>query len=471
MNKLLPEIEELFPISDTRKTFSETPLTKDFELLCFRDKLQVLNDVVRQTMMYDNIPNPENDVESLIGDSYTASLASIEYMKKNGIGCNHRSVIARKRNFDPDDIPTTHILTLVDDNNGETYQFDCSPYVGFKCGKVESIVNGQFYEEYVEVCGDLQDILNNMRVFTYKIQNEQLNEKELNDFLQLLCDAQKYEILNGFVAFCYELLYQSDYSSIVGKDKIFVTINRYNPYSLQFGVNEKINEKNNRSLEQIKLWREELNDLIPDDLDYKRQLELAQAIVQELIAIDSSFEKVLDLNGKKIPFSHISPRLFYEQGLNVVLLKPSSFKLGVSATIRESFLHKGNGAIGEYHPNVGAPTGLTGIKPMRMFHPHGYKYERSMDGPGDLFLVHEYASDILKIKRKLRNELGKYVANQEVMWYDGNTIIWDPIITNLVHTTDDASEASMHYLSAYPEHQLMTRFMYPNPKLVKEKRR
>jgi len=75
------------------------------------------------------------------------------------------------------------------------------------------------------------------------------------------------------------------------------------------------------------------------------------------------------------------------------------------------------------------------------------------------------------IKRKLRNELGKYVANQEVMWYDGNTIIWDPIITNLVHTTDDASEASMHYLSAYPEHQLMTRFMYPNPKLVKEKRR
>lgn len=471
MNKLLPEIEELFPISDTRKTFSETPLTKDFELLCFKDKLQVLNDIVRQTMMYDNIPNPENDVESLIGDSYTASLASIEYMKKNGIGKNHRSVLARKRSFDPEDITTTHILTLVDDNNGETYQFDCSPYVGFKCGKVEGLTNERFYEEYVEICGDVQAILNSMRLFAYKIQNERLTEKELNSFLQMLNDAGEYEILNGFVSFCHELLYQKDYSDTVDKDKTFRTINKYNPYSLRFGEKDKINMKNNKSLEQIKLWREELNELIPTDTDYQRQLELAQAIVQELTLIDPSFEKTLELDGEKISFSHISPRLFYEKGLNVVLLKPSSFKLGVSATIRESFLHKGNGAIGEYHPNVGAPSELTGIKPMRMFHPHGYKYERSMDGPGDLFLVQELASDILITKRKLRKELGKYVANQEVMWYDGNTIVWDPIITNLVHTTDDASEASMHYLSAYPEYQLMTRFMYPNPRLVKEKRK
>ena len=57
------------------------------------------------------------------------------------------------------------------------------------------------------------------------------------------------------------------------------------------------------------------------------------------------------------------------------------------------------------------------------------------------------------------------------MWYDRKEIVWDPIITNLIHTTDDACEASMHYLSAYPEYQLMTRFMYPNPRLRKAVKR
>ena len=74
-------------------------------------------------------------------------------------------------------------------------------------------------------------------------------------------------------------------------------------------------------------------------------------------------------------------------------------------------------------------------------------------------------------KRALRKELGKNIVNHNVMWYDRKEIVWDPIITNLVHTTDDACEASMHYLSAYPEYQLMTRFMYPNPRLRKAVKR
>ena len=151
----------------------------------------------------------------------------------------------------------------------------------------------------------------------------------------------------------------------------------------------------------------------------------------------------------------------------MVLLKPSSFKLGVTATIKERFLDKGAGSIAEYYSNIGQPTELTGIKPMRMFHPHGYKYERSMTGPCYAFLIKEDAQTLLVKKRALRKELGKNIVNHNVMWYDGEEIVWDPIITNLVHTTDDACEASMHYLSAYPEYQLMTRFMYPNPRLRK----
>ena len=41
MNKLLPKIEELKPINDSRLTFSETPLTKDFNLLDFKNKITI----------------------------------------------------------------------------------------------------------------------------------------------------------------------------------------------------------------------------------------------------------------------------------------------------------------------------------------------------------------------------------------------------------------------------------------------
>ena len=50
--------------------------------------------------------------------------------------------------------------------------------------------------------------------------------------------------------------------------------------------------------------------------------------------------------------------------------------------------------------------------------------------------------------------------------------VWDTNLnTDLVHTTDDAVEASIHLLSGYPEYQLFTRFNYPNPVLRKEKRK
>lgn len=89
-----------------------------------------------------------------------------------------------------------------------------------------------------------------------------------------------------------------------------------------------------------------------------------------------------------------------------------------------------------------------------------------MTGPTDLFLVQ--AKDIKKKKRELRNSLWQRINNHEVLWYDGKPIVWNQIITNLVYTTDDSSEACMHYLCAYPEYQMMIRFMYPNPILAKE---
>ena len=73
MNKILPSIDELIPITIDSKTFSGSALNKDFTLLSFKDKLQVLNDIVRQSMIYTENVNPLSETETLIGDDYTAA--------------------------------------------------------------------------------------------------------------------------------------------------------------------------------------------------------------------------------------------------------------------------------------------------------------------------------------------------------------------------------------------------------------
>ena len=217
----------------------------------------------------------------------------------------------------------------------------------------------------------------------------------------------------------------------------------------------------------VKEWKKELQELINSDTNYKRQLELSQAITEEILKLNPSLMQYATIDNKCYPITYLSPRFFYENNLNLVLIKPSSYRLGIQATVREKFLTRGNGATGEFMTNMGEKSELFGLKKMHIFHPHGYKYERSMNGPSKIFLIHKTPNDTAHIKKGIRNDYGNYVKNKEVIWYDGKPILWDPIITNLVHSTDDASEASMHYSSFAPEFQVMTRFMYPNPVLIK----
>jgi len=81
MNSLLPKIDDLEPIVDSRQTFSETPFIRDFYKLDDAEKLQILADIVRQTMIYEKIPNPLIEKKLLIGDDYTSSKIFIDYLK------------------------------------------------------------------------------------------------------------------------------------------------------------------------------------------------------------------------------------------------------------------------------------------------------------------------------------------------------------------------------------------------------
>lgn len=467
MNKLLPKKEELTPITNDKATFYECNFNQPFDSLPFITKLQIVNDIVRESIIPSVFSNPETEEETLIGNCHTASLTSIKYLKELNIGKNHRYVLARRKMYQPEDITTKHALVLVDDEQGNTYQFDATPFVGHGYGTVKKLSEEQLYEEYVPIEGELDYILRKFRELMYQYNQKTMTPQDLNNYLDILEYSKKYPILNGFISYCYGLLSKlssSQYESNLLLDKSV----QYNPYNnIPSNDNKsRIELRRMMALEQIKLWQEELHELLKCPKgNERRQLELAQCIVQEMKLYDTTYEHYLNYNNINIPFSHLSPRFFQEEGLSVAAIKASAYYLGVRGTIRERILKRGNGAIGEYFTNLAMPTQESGIKPILYSHPLGDEYERSMNGQADIFLVKMPAEKLYKIKKSLRAELGKNIINREVIWSDGEPILWHPFVTNLVHSTDTPCEASLHYLMGYPEHQLMTRFMYPNPKL------
>lgn len=436
MNALLLSKEEFVPITDSRNTFADCSLTRDFELLTFAEKLQVVNDIVRQTILIEPIPNPKEEIETMMGDSYTASLVLIQYLKELEIGKNHRIVLGKKRSFDIEELAETRFLVLVEDDNSIVYQVDCSTFVGYKCGKVAAM-STPFYEEYFNIEGEIKDALTCFRMALYNYKHAKSGDSV--KFQNSIERMEKNEILE-------------DYAQLFHFNR-----------KISIGERERI-EQVHLVNAQINIWNEELQDLILSDNDYIRQLELAQSITYELKKIGAVSEVYFEFEGRKIPFSSLNPRFFYENKLTLVMIKPSAYLVGVQNTIREAFLNRGNGAIGDSFVNIGTDSKL-GLHRMRLFHPHGYKYERSMNGPNRIFLIKEKADSVLQKKRRLRTTLVRNMHNKTVKWFDGEPILWDPIVTNLVHSTDNPSETSLHFVSPYPEHQLMNRFMYPNLKM------
>lgn len=471
MNELLPKIEELIAYTNENGTFYECGFNKNFNELTFQKKLEIVNDIVRQTILVNPFPDPQNHTKELSGDCYTAALASIEYLNLLQLGKNPRCVLCRKRTYDPSDITSKHIAILVDDEEGKKYLFDATPYVASKYGTVTELKkDNNFYEEYKTLSSDELGLIYFLKELLYKDKCGILDQNEIPYYLQIISEAMSYPILNGLSAQAYTTLGKRMQIKFE-QDCLFAKASKLNPYS-KYNDNYVANTLKRTKLveEQIKVWQLELNDLLLSKKDYKRQLELAQNIYQEMKRLDNRLEKYANINGKNLIMTNMTPRYFFDNDLNTIMIKPSAYFLGVRATIRERFLLRGQRALYEYFTNLSQPTDITKIKPMCFSHTLGDRYERSMDGTSDIILLKGKSDELYEKKRILRNELGKNLKFKEVTWYDNQKIKWEPWVTNLVHSTDNPSEASMHFMIGYPEQQVMTRFMYPNPKLEEKEK-
>lgn len=431
MNRLLPTKDKLYKITEGWTTFSETPFQDDFDKLSIKNKLQILNDIIRQTILFKSIPNPETEEKDLIGDSYTACVVAINYLKSFNIGANFRIAFVRNPSYEKYNNLSNELSVLLDYED-KTYYFNCSPYIGAGIGKVCELNNQKYFNEIIELSTMELELIKRLRELTYKQATKVITINQFKELKNLLNELKNNP--------------KTEYFSLSNFQKSY---------------------DRNMVKKQINDWQEELNELKKLDINYKRQIELAQNMLNILIDLGIKNKKYANIDGTLISLSELSPRFFFDNTLTAVCIKPSAYLIGKDEEIKKEIIDNCI-VTGSYKLSLGEKSKDFGLEKMKLFHPHGYKYLRSMKGPSEMFLVHNTSSNVGAIKKQIRENYANDIKNTNVKWFDGEPIFWDPIITNLLHSTDDACEAALHYVSGYPEYSLMTRFMYPNPILRKE---
>lgn len=208
----------------------------------------------------------------------------------------------------------------------------------------------------------------------------------------------------------------------------------------------------------------QLNELQKNNGSLMRQLDLIQNIHRIKIDLDYVKENKVFINGKLNKVSNLTPRFFYLSKLNTVIIKPSSFYIKKGEEFAR-MMHGEKKMSSNYLANMGEKSKY-GIPIMNFFHPDGYKYSNEMNGLCNIFLVNESAENLLNRKRNIRKKYASLYEGKNIMWFNGKEIKWTSLGMNMVHSSDNSCEACCNFQSIFLESQLMTRFMYPNPKLI-----
>ncbi len=459
MNSLLPNIDDLKPIVDSRQTFSETPFIRDFYKLDDDEKLQILSDIVRQTMIYEENPNPLIEKELLIGDDYTSSRVFIDYLRLLNLFKDVQLVmVSNKKNIDINNFYDCHFSVLVNGINNKTYLVDTTPDIGYGFGEVNELSNRDLYNKYIVLDSDIVVVIDIIRQDMYNISKGIYDDKQIDNY-KTIRKIFSNELFEGLLLKYYNCINMSNFDKLKAIMKI--------------DFHDKVDYINNKCLQNelskmtvIQTWYESLKKVTMEISNLKEQQRIAQYICSEL-----KLSRTIEINGNLIKLNHITPRLIWEYGYNVVIIKSSAYLIGIQASCEDFVISKRKKIINSYMCNMGERN-MFGLRPMAYFHPHGLKYEFQMNGPNKVILVSENAKELNERKHYIRENMTRIIQNHFVTWFNGQKVLWDTNLnTNLVHTTDDAVEASIHLLSGYPEYQLFTRFNYPNPVLRKEKRK
>jgi hypothetical protein len=252
----------------------------------------------------------------------------------------------------------------------------------------------------------------------------------LDKYLELCYIVEDIPILKGYAAIVLKILMkyidnEFDRHCIQRRINNIKPCNKHND-SMLLAVKEKLKV-------QTDLWFDELRDLQASSSDMKRQLELAINCVQENKWLDPSFEKFVNIRGKLIRASSINPRLFFDENYGLVTTDISSENV-------EKVISLCGMPLLDCDTNLFVQTVKTGIYPILY---SSYYFNKGMQ-----------------------------INDKKIMLYDRDELCCKSmeLSDQSFEILDDPVECSLELLTPYPEHQVMTRFMYPNPRLIKSKK-
>lgn len=220
---LLPNIDELKPISNNKNIFFDCGFNTNFNDISFEQKLQILCDIVRQSIYPNGHPNPDNDLIEMNGNCYTAAYCFIDYLKKLNITIDAKPVLVRKRSFDIDEVTSIHIAVLINSKDGHIYQVDPVRFAGYKFGNVEDITYKKTYDEYVVITDEIKYILYKLRKIIYDDYISNFNANKINEYIELCEIIGTYPILKGYVAKVLKIIQKNldnNYDKAIIQEKI-----------------------------------------------------------------------------------------------------------------------------------------------------------------------------------------------------------------------------------------------------------
>ena len=297
-------------------------------------------------------------------------------------------------------------------------------------------------------------IIDTLRNDMYSINSGFYHDKQIDNY-KIIRKVFSNEVFNGLLSKYYNCVNASSFGKFkeIMKTDFCDKIDYINDVYLQNELNK---------IKVIQSWYESLKKMTIQNNNLREQQRIAQYICSEL-----KLKKTITINDNVVELNHITPRLLWEYGYNVVIIKSSAYLVGIQASCEDFVISNRKNIIDSYMCNMGEMN-MYGLRQMAYFHPHGLKYEFQMNGPNKIILVNEKARELNKRKHYIRDNMTKVIQNHFVNWFNDEKILWDTKLnTNLIHTTDDAVEASIHLLSGYPEYQAFTRYNYPNPVLRK----
>ena len=269
MNSLLPKIDDLEPIVDSRQTFSETPFIRDFYKLNDDEKLQILADIVRQTMIYEEIPNPLIEKELLIGDDYTSSKIFIDYLKSLNLFNDAQFVlVSNRKNIDIDSFYDCHFSVLVNGINNKTYLVDTTPDIGYGFGEVNELSNRDLYNKYIVLDSNIINIIDIIRDDMYDIRKGIYNDKQIDNY-KIIRKFFSNEVFDGLLLKYYNCIFMSNFDKL----KKIMEIDFHDRVD---NINSIYLQNELYKIKTIKTWQELLKKMTIESSNLKEQQRIAQ---------------------------------------------------------------------------------------------------------------------------------------------------------------------------------------------------